>query len=275
MSTTLVPTRHASWRSALEAAVVEAGELARFGLRIFLWLPRLPARGTLLPIAYEVGVRSVVVVAVTGMFIGMVLAVQAYLQYASMGMATRLGSIINISLVRELGPVLTATMLAGRVGSAMAAELATMRVTEQIDALACLGVNPVHYLAVPRFLACLLLIPVLTVLANFAGVLGGAAVSIGIYGVDGHHYWDNARGFIGMWDLIAGLVKPTLFGGCIAIIACHKGMNSPVGGGAEGVGRAATGAFVTSFVLILVLDFLAGIVLNTTYRILWPDVRVM
>src|SRR5207244_8080573 len=110
---------------------------------------------------------SVPVIALTGMFIGMVLAVQAYNQFASLGLSTRLGSIINISVVRELGPVLAATMLAGRVGSAMAAELATMRVTEQIDALACLGVHPARYLGAPRFLACVLLIPMLPTIANF------------------------------------------------------------------------------------------------------------
>ena len=132
------------------------------------------------------------------MFIGMVLAEQAYGQFNSMGMATRLGGIVNMSVVRELGPVLAAVMLAGRVGSAMAAELATMRITEQIDALACLGANPIHYLAVPRFLACVLLIPLLTILANFMGVMGGDLVCVHIYQIDSHHYWANARGAIVM-----------------------------------------------------------------------------
>jgi phospholipid/cholesterol/gamma-HCH transport system permease protein len=261
------------WVGLIEGALVETGELTRFTGRIFSWLTRWPKRGTIVPIFYEIGVQSVPVVAITGMFIGMVLALQAYVQFVSIGLTTRLGSLINLSIVRELGPVLAATMLAGRVGSAMAAELATMRVTEQIDALACLGVNPVHYLAVPRFLACVLLIPLLTVLANFMGVLGGALVVTGIYGVDAHHYWSNAAGFIGLWDVTTGLIKPTLFGASIAIVACHKGMNSPVGGGAEGVGRAATQSFVISFILILVLDFLAGMTLNTLYRVLWPNAR--
>ncbi len=254
------------WGALPEAILVEVGELARFTGRVLLWVPRWPKPGTLVPVFYEIGVQSVPVIIVTGLFIGMVLAVQAYLQFASLGLETHLGSIINISVVRELGPVLAATMLAGRVGGAMAAELATMRVTEQIDALACLGVNPVHYLAVPRFLACVLLIPLLTILANFMGVIGGALVSTGLYGIDAHHYWTNARGTIGLWDLIAGLVKPTLFGASIALVACHKGMNSSVSSGAEGVGRAATQSFVISFVLILLLDFLAGIMLNTTHR---------
>src|SRR5262249_47357943 len=149
------------------------GDLSLFAYRTVSWLLRPITRGTLLPICYSIGVRSIPVVAVTGMFIGMVLAEQAYGQFNSIGMATKLGGIVNMSVVRELGPVLAAVMLAGRVGSAMAAELATMRITEQIDALACLGANPIHYLAAPRFLACVLLIPLLTILANFMGVMGG------------------------------------------------------------------------------------------------------
>src|SRR5436853_3334747 len=114
----------------------------------------------------------------------MVLSVQSSNQFAQLGLATRLGSIINVAVVRELGPVLAATMLAGRVGSAMAAELATMRITEQIDALACLGVHPLHYLVVPRLLACVLLIPLLTILANFMGVMGGALICTRVYHID-------------------------------------------------------------------------------------------
>jgi len=159
----------------------------------------VPSPGTLLPSFYAVGVRSVPVVAVTGMFIGMVLAVQSYGQFHSLGLASHLGSIINISVVRELGPVLAATMLAGRVGSAMSAELATMRITEQVDALACLGVNPLHYLVVPRLVACVLLIPLLTILANFMGVMGGALICIRVYHIEAFHYWQHAQGNIGIW----------------------------------------------------------------------------
>jgi phospholipid/cholesterol/gamma-HCH transport system permease protein len=225
-------------------------------------------RAELLPVGYSVGVLSVPVVAVTGLFIGMVLAVQAYGQFAALGLATRLGGIINVSVVRELGPVLAATMLAGRVGSAMAAELATMRVTEQIDALACLGVNPVHYLAAPRFLACVLLIPALTVLANFMGVMGGALICLQIYHVEGHYYWENTREYLGLWDVVTGLIKPIFFGAAIAVISCHRGFHSEAG--AEGVGRAATRAFVASFIAILALDFFLALFLNNLYTYLWP-----
>src|SRR5947208_10923839 len=153
-------------------AVSALGDLSLFAGQTFGWLARRrPSPRTLLDSFYSVGVRSVPVVAVTGMFIGMVLAVQSYSQFANLGLATRLGSIINVSVVRELGPVLAATMLAGRVGSAMAAELATMRITEQVDALAVLGVDPVKHLGTPRLVASVVLIPLLTTVANFMGVI--------------------------------------------------------------------------------------------------------
>src|SRR5262249_25415177 len=158
--------------------VTEIGGVVHFSMLTLGWMVRRrPRWSVLIPSFYAIGVSSVPVVAITGTFIGMVLAVQTYTQFRAMGMETRLGSVINISLVKELGPVLAATMLAGRVGCAMAAELGTMRVTEQIDALSALGTNPIYYLVVPRFLACVLLIPLLTLLADFMGVIGGAVVS--------------------------------------------------------------------------------------------------
>lgn len=247
------------------------GDLSLFAFRTLRWAMRWTSRGTLLPICFQVGVLSIPVVAVTGMFIGMVLAVQSYEQFAALGLATRLGQIINISVVRELGPVLAAVMLAGRVGSAMAAELGTMRVTEQIDALECLGANPVHYLVVPRFLACTLLIPLLTVMAMFMGVMGGALVCVQIFGVDSHNYWTNARGYIQLWDVLGGLVKSLFFGAAIGILACHRGFHSS--SGAEGVGRAATTAFVWSFIAIMILDFFLALFINTLEGVVSPGPR--
>jgi phospholipid/cholesterol/gamma-HCH transport system permease protein len=250
-------------------ALNNLGDVALFAGQMLAWLfRRAPCRGTMIPNLYYVGVRSVPVVAITGTFIGMVLAVQSYSQFHSLGLDSRLGSIINISLIRELGPVLAATMLAGRVGGAMAAELATMRITDQIDALACLGVNPIHYLVVPRFLACVLLIPLLTIIANFMGVMGGGLVCTKVYEIDAHHYWTHARDYVGMWDIWMGLIKPMFFGSVIAIVSCHRGFNSSAG--AEGVGRAATQAFVISFIGILVLDFFLGMFFNTLYDRIWP-----
>jgi phospholipid/cholesterol/gamma-HCH transport system permease protein len=252
--------------------VAEVGDTALFSLLTLVWIfRRRPRWSVLVPIFYAIGVQSVSVVAITGTFIGMVLAVQAFHSFQMMGLATRLGSVINISVVKELGPVLAATMLSGRVGSAMAAELGTMRVTEQIDALTALGTNPIYYLVVPRFLACLLLIPLLTLMADFMGVIGGAAVATQVLGVDSFAYWKHSRDFIESLDIFAGVFKSFFFGSAIALISCHRGFNS--GAGAEGVGRAATEAFVFSFIAILFLDFVLGLGWNTVYNSLWPQAQ--
>lgn len=246
------------------------GSITLFSVRLLRWMTcRLPQRGTLMPNFYQIGVLSLPVVALTGTFIGMVLAVQSYWQFRMMHMETRLGAVINMALVRELGPVLAATMLAGRIGSSMAAELGTMRVTEQIDALASMGANPIHYLVVPRFLGCLVLIPTLTVMADFMGVVGGGFYSISLLGIDWHHYWENSRSYVGNFDLFAGVFKSLFFGASIGIISCHRGFHCDPG--AEGVGRAATSAFVHSFVVILFLDLLLGIFLDSVYYTLWPQ----
>ncbi len=258
------------WGGVTIDAFSAIGDMALFAWSTLYWLvSRRPRRGTLLPILYQVGVLSLPVVALTGTFIGMVLAVQSFFQFQQLRMETRLGAVINMTLARELGPVLAATMLAGRVGSAMAAELGTMRVTEQIDALSSMGTNPVHYLVVPRFLAFVLLIPALTVMAVFMGVVGGYFYSVMILGIDKHHYLYNTREFVGSWDLFYGLAKSVFFGIAMAIVSCYQGFNCTAG--AEGVGKAATAAFVHSFVLILLLDLMLGISLDAIYFALWPE----
>jgi phospholipid/cholesterol/gamma-HCH transport system permease protein len=160
-------------------------------------------------------------------------------------------------------------MLAGRVGSRMAAELGTMRVTEQIDALDSMGANPIHYLVVPRFLACLFLIPTLTIMADFMGVVGGYFYSVIILGIDKHHYWYNSEQFVGSWDFFGGVFKSLFFGAAIALVSCFQGFHC--GSGAEGVGRAATAAFVYSFVLILILDLFLNIGMDAIYYWVWPE----
>ena len=250
--------------------VAEIGDVASFSFQTMGWIVRRrPRWSVLVPIFYAIGVQSVSVVAITGTFIGMVLAVQAYHEFQAMGLATKLGSVINISLVKELGPVLAATMLAGRVGSSMAAELGTMRVTEQIDALTALGTDPIYYLAVPRFLACLLLIPLLTLMADFMGVIGGAVVCTQVMGIDSFAYWQHSRVYVEGLDILAGVLKSLFFGSAIALISCHRGVNSTAG--AEGVGEGATEAFVFSFMAILFLDFVLGLAWNTAYRSIWPQ----
>jgi len=246
------------------------GSISIFAYRMVRWLfIRLPRRETILPNFYQIGVLSLPVVAITGTFIGMVLVVQTFVQFRMLNMETRLGAVINMSLVRELGPVLAATMLAGRVGSSMAAELGTMRVTEQIDALTSMGANPIHYLVVPRFLACLLLIPALTVMADFMGVAGAFFYAVYILGIDSHHYLENSQRFVGHFDLFAGIFKSLFFGAAIALIGCHRGFHCDPG--AEGVGRAATSAFVISFVTIMFLNLILGIFLDGIYYTIWPE----
>lgn len=246
------------------------GEVVQFFFQMLGWmLSHRPCHNTILPNFYQIGVRSVPVVAITGTFIGMVLSVQAYNQFRLMKLETRLGSVVNVSLVTELGPVLAATMLAGRIGSSMAAEIGTMKVTEQVDALRSLGTNPIHYLVVPRFMACVVLIPLLTVMADFMGVIGGALVSIKLLKIDAFHYWMHSRNSVGLWEVFTGIFKTLFFGAEIAIISCHRGFKS--GAGAEGVGRSATEAFVFSFIAILVTDFFLGKTLNSIYIMLWPD----
>jgi phospholipid/cholesterol/gamma-HCH transport system permease protein len=240
------------------------GELTLFFLNMLSWLvTRLPRRSVLLICMYQIGVESLSVVMVTGGFIGMVMAVQSYDQFRFMHLETNLGAVINISLVKELGPVLAATMLAGRVGSSMAAELGTMKITEQIDALRVLGASPVHYLVVPRFLACVLLIPLLTIMSEAAGVFGGWLISTQVCGIDSLHYWNHTADYIGFFELFSGLFKSVFFGAAIAVVSCQRGFNCRAG--AEGVGRAATEAFVFSFVAILTLDFFLGILSNELY----------
>lgn len=260
----------AGWGRLVIGMLEAVGDFSLFAWRALAWMfTRFPRLEVVWPNLHQIGVASLPVVALTGTFIGMVLAVQSYFQFRQLGLETRLGGVINLTLVRELGPVLAATMLAGRVGSAMAAELGTMRVTEQIDALTAMGANPVRYLVVPRFVACLVLIPALTVMADFMGVAGGHFYSVMVLGIDMHHYWHNSAEFVGNFDLFVGLFKSLFFGSAIAMISCYQGFHCSAG--AEGVGRAATASFVYSFVAILVLDLFLGIALDSLYFTMYPE----
>jgi phospholipid/cholesterol/gamma-HCH transport system permease protein len=267
-NTSRIAGRIARLGSSFYDALTVLGDWTIFaGLSMAWMVRRRPPRGSILTSCHDIGVRSVSVVMVTGTFIGMVLAVQAYGEFHTIGLETRMGTIINVSVLRELGPVLAATMLAGRIGSAMAAELATMRISEQIDALSCLGANPLHYLVVPRLISCVLVIPLLTVLADFMGVVGGGIISIQLYHIEAHSYWDHSH--VARWDIGVGLFKSFFFGAAIALISCHRGFNTKPG--SQGVGQAATEAFVASFIAILALDFVLAMSSNALYERLWPD----
>ena len=216
---------------------------------------------------FEVGVRSVPVIMATGVFVGMVLAAQSVLQFQAAGLEARLGSIINLSVVRELGPVLAVVMLTGRVGGALSAELGTMRVTEQIDALRAMGADPVRVLVAPRFVACVLLAPVLVLYANATGILGGYAIGVWVYQINSADFWRHAANTVQMFDILSGLFKSILFAGSMALICCYRGFRCR--SGAAGVGRACRESFVETCLTILVLDFFAGMVQNTVYVMTW------
>ncbi len=216
----------------------------------------------------SIGVRSVPVVMVTGAFVGMVLAMQAYDQLAGLGMEEYLGALINVSVVKELGPVLAAVMLAGRVGGALTAELGTMNVTEQITAVRSIGTDPVKYLVAPRLLACLLLTPFLIIYADFMGIFGGYIISVLHFGINKQAYWNFSANGVEMWDVNIGIIKGFFFGAAIAGVSCYKGFHCKEG--AHGVGQACTEAFVGSFILILAIDFVLVVIFKAIYATFWP-----
>lgn len=201
-----------------------------------------------------IGVRSVFVIILTGAFTGMVLALQSYYGFKKFGSEGLVGATVALSMTRELGPVLTSLMVTGRAGSAMAAELGTMRVTEQIDALTVMALNPIKYLVTPRVIAAFLVLPVLTVISNFVGIIGGYLVGVKLLGINEGAYIDKMIKFVELNDIYNGLVKAAVFGIIFSVISCYKGFYTK--GGAEGVGRATTEAVVVSSVTILVTDYI-------------------
>ena len=261
--------------SYLGRLTVEA--LAAFGaFWTFLWhtlcwippgLVRPRYWALFLPQAYHVGALSVPVILISGVFIGAVLAVQAVEQFMSVGLEDWMGVLVNLTVVRELGPVLAGVMLAGRVGGALTAELGTMNVTEQIDALRAMGADPVRHLVVPRFLACLLLTPLLTFYCDVMGAIGGWFISVKLFDIAPDPYWSNTALILEKWDLFTGLLKSLAFGAAIGLISCYKGFTCK--GGAQGVGRACTEAFVASFLAILIIDFFLAFTLKTVYETIW------
>jgi phospholipid/cholesterol/gamma-HCH transport system permease protein len=209
---------------------------------------------------YFIGVKSQSVILVTGAFTGMVLCVQTYLQFHKVRMDNATLAVVSVSMCSELGPVLTALMVAGRVGAAMAAELGTMKVTEQIDALRTLATHPVDYLVVPRLLASVLSLPLLTAESITIGIVAGYLVGVYYLGIDPAYSYYNMVKYTGGVDVTAGIIKAFIFGGILAIIGCYKGMSC--GEGAEGVGRATTEAVVYASITILVCNFFLTLLLS-------------
>src|SRR5438876_3036885 len=211
----------------------------------------------------EIGLLSQLVVIITGGFTGAVFSAQTFFQFNKLGMGSAVGAVVSVSLCRELAPVLTALMVAGRVGAAMSAEIGTMKVTEQIDALRALAVYPVDYLVVPRVLAMVISMPLLTAECIGFGIIASCFVAIFALGVNGTYYIANMVRWTLMRDLIMGMTKAFCFGLLIVFICCHKGLTTREG--AVGVGRATTEAVVISSLAVLISNFFLTMALNIVY----------
>jgi phospholipid/cholesterol/gamma-HCH transport system permease protein len=202
----------------------------------------------------EIGYYSLPVVGLTAVFAGMVLALQSYTGFARFSAEGAIANVVVLSITRELGPVLAGLMVAGRIGAAMAAEIGTMRVTEQIDALTTLSTNPMKYLVAPRLIAGFLMMPLLVLVADVIGVFGGYLVAVHKLGFNPSNYLQNTMDFLEFSDVVSGLVKASVFGFIITLMGCYHGYNSK--GGAQGVGMATTNAVVSASILILCSDYI-------------------
>lgn len=222
---------------------------------------------------FDIGVMSLPVVAITGFSTGMVLAAQSFFQLSDKGLASATGLMVAKAMFVELGPVLTAFMVTGRVGAAMCAELGTMRVTEQIDALRSMAVNPLRYLIAPRFIAGTAMMPLLSVFSSVMGILGGYIIAVGYYKMAPNSYWDPLPIHITLFDFMSGMAKALVFGMIIVSISCYKGLTTS--GGAAGVGRSTTNSVVICYSVILIVNFLLTIALNSSYTYfnLWLSTR--
>ena len=198
------------------------------------------------------GVKSIVIVFFVGLFTGIVIAMQGAYQLAQLGATIYVAAMVSVSMARELGPVLTALVVAGRVGAAITAELGSMKVSEQIEALETLALNPVRFLVVPRFLSLLVMLPCLTVFSVIVGIGGGYLVGVYNLGLNPHRFLDIAFDFLAWKDVYTGLIKSVVFGITISMVGCYMGLNTR--GGAEGVGKSTTVSVVTSFILIILFD---------------------
>lgn len=240
------------------------GDYILFILRV-VWvsLRRPPAWSLIRDQMYNIGVLSLPVVAITGFSTGMVLAAQSYFQLSDKGLASATGLMVAKAMLVELGPVLTAFMITGRVGASMCAELGTMRVTEQIDALRSMAVNPLRYLVAPRFISGILMMPLLTIFSSLMGVLGGYMIAVGFYQMPSNSFLDPLPVHVTTFDFLSGMVKSVVFAGIIVTISCYRGMTTE--GGAAGVGRSTTNSVVICYSIILIVNFLLTIALNTSY----------
>ncbi|MBN2397252.1 MAG: ABC transporter permease [Deltaproteobacteria bacterium] len=234
--------------------IEEMGKILILFLSVLVWMVRPPLKLRLIFKQMEfVGVKSIFVVVLTGTFTGMVMALQGYYGFRMFNAESLVGSTVALGMTRELGPVLTALMVTARAGSAMAAELGTMRVTEQIDALYVMAANPVKHLIVPRIIAGVVMLPALTIVSDFMGILGGYFVGVPILNINEGAFVKNITRMVDLGDIYNGLIKAAVFGLILSLIGCYKGFNTT--GGAEGVGKATTEAVVLASVSILISDY--------------------
>ena len=244
-----------AWNQRLKAAVLLGGRVI-----YHLLTGKIDRRNTIEQMKI-VGPQSLSIVLITAAFIGMVFTIQVSREFLRLGAGSAVGGILAIALSRELSPILTAVVVAGRVGSAFAAELGTMRVSEQIDALYMLKTDPVDYLVVPRVLACILMLPGLAILSFFTGMAGGVLIANQMYDMPTSVFLSSAHDLMSVWDICAGPIKGVIFGALIAIIGCSWGLTTS--GGAKGVGQSTTTSVVTSILAIIVSDFFLSWIMFT------------
>jgi phospholipid/cholesterol/gamma-HCH transport system permease protein len=235
------------WLQRLLAAILLGGQVI-----VHLLGGKIYRRNTLEQMAV-VGPDSLTIALITATFIGAVFTIQVTREFINFGATTAIGGVLALALSRELAPVLTAVVIAGRVGSAFAAEIGTMRVTEQIDALYMLKTDPIDYLVIPRVIACILMLPLLTILSIILGMTGGVLIAINLYNIPQSVFLDSARNFLGIWDLFTAMIKAAVFGMLIAVIGCSWGLTTS--GGAKGVGQSTTTAVVTALLAIFITNF--------------------
>lgn len=247
MSETTPTSSLGLWTQRLLAAILLGGQVL-----VHLLAGRIHRRNAFEQMSV-VGPESLLIALVTAAFVGMVFTIQVSREFINLGAGTAVGGVLALSLSRELAPVLTAVVLAGRVGSAFAAEIGTMRVTEQIDALYMLKTDPIDYLVIPRVIACCLMLPILTVLSFITGMAGGLLIATTLYGISQTVFLDSARNFLSVWDLCSAPIKGIFFGALIAIIGSSWGLTTT--GGAKGVGQSTTTAVVTSLLAIFITNF--------------------
>lgn len=236
------------WGQRLLAAILLGGQVL-----VHLLKGKIHRRNTVEQMAV-VGPESLLIVLVTAAFVGMVFTIQVTREFINFGAVTAVGGVLSLALSRELAPVIAAVVLAGRVGSAFTAEIGTMRVTEQIDALYILKTDPIDYLVIPRIIACCIMLPILALIFLFTGLAGGYLVASNLYNISQNTFFDSVQNFISVWDICSTAIKAFCFGCLIAVIGCSWGLTTT--GGAKGVGESTTAAVVTALLTIFISNFL-------------------